>query len=96
MNIKKLIKNYTPYNEQEEQDKEIILKWIDTFDDVLTRNNEFAHFTSSAFVVNKTRDKALMIHHNIYNSWAWTGGHADGESDFLNVALRETNYNVSR
>ena len=30
-----------------------------------------------------------MIYHNIYNSWAWPGGHADGESDLLGVAMRE-------
>ena len=30
-----------------------------------------------------------MIHHNIYNSWSWTGGHADGEEDLLNVAIKE-------
>lgn len=30
-----------------------------------------------------------MIYHNIYNSWTWTGGHADGETDLLGVALRE-------
>lgn len=30
-----------------------------------------------------------MIYHNIYKSWAWTGGHADGEEDLLNVAIRE-------
>lgn len=30
-----------------------------------------------------------MIYHNIYNSWSWTGGHADGETDLLAVALRE-------
>ena len=30
-----------------------------------------------------------MIYHNIYRSWAWTGGHADGERDLLAVALRE-------
>ncbi len=30
-----------------------------------------------------------MIYHNIYKSWAWTGGHADGESDLLNTAIRE-------
>lgn len=83
------IKEYKPYNEQEEKDKEIILHSIDTFDDVLTRDNKIAHMTSSAFVVNKAKDKVLMIHHNIYNSWAWTGGHADGEEDLLAVALRE-------
>ena len=43
MNLREQIKNYKPYNEQEEKDKQTILKYIDTFDDVLTRNNEFGH-----------------------------------------------------
>ena len=30
-----------------------------------------------------------MIYHNIYDSWAWMGGHADGEKDLLAVAERE-------
>lgn len=89
MNWIDLIKNYKPYNEQEEKDKEIILRCIHTFDDILTRNNEIAHITSSAFILNKRKDKTLMIHHNIYNSWSWTGGHADGEENFLAVAIRE-------
>lgn len=84
-----LIKKYTPYNEQEKKDKEIILYCINAFDDILNRNNEVAHITSSAFVVNKTKSKVLVVHHNIYNSWSWTGGHADGETDLLAVALRE-------
>lgn len=89
MNIRNEIEKYVPYNEQETKDKELILKCIDTFDDVLTRNNEIVHFTCSGFVLNETRDKVLMVYHNIYNSWSWTGGHADGELDFLSVARRE-------
>ena len=89
MNWIDLIKNYNPYNEQEKKDKEIILYCIDTFDDVLHRNNEVVHITSSAFAVNKTKEKVLVVHHNIYNSWSWTGGHADGEEDLLAVAIRE-------
>ena len=30
-----------------------------------------------------------MIYHNLYNSWAWTGGHADGEADLLAVAIKK-------
>ena len=89
MNLKEQIENYIPYNEQEEKDKQTILKYINTFDDVLTRNNEFGHFTASSWCVNKERTKVLMIYHNIYKSWAWTGGHADGESDLLGTAIRE-------
>lgn len=84
-----LIKTYKPYNEQEKKDKEIILHCINTFDDVLTRNNEIMHITSSTFILNKAKDKTLMIHHNIYNSWSWTGGHADGEENLLAVAIKE-------
>ncbi|WMM23788.1 GNAT family N-acetyltransferase [Tissierella sp. MB52-C2] len=39
--------------------------------------------------MNKSLDKVLMIHHNIRNTWAWTGGHVDGDSDFLHVAIKE-------
>ncbi|MBB6217186.1 8-oxo-dGTP pyrophosphatase MutT (NUDIX family) [Anaerosolibacter carboniphilus] len=83
------IKRYTPCNEQEEKDKAIILDCIKQFDNILTRENKIAHITSSGFIVNKMRDSVLMIHHNIYNAWAWTGGHADGEMDLLAVAIRE-------
>lgn len=89
MNLKEQIENYIPYNEQEENDKEMMLKYIDTFEDVLTRENRMCHFTASNWIVNKERTKVLMIYHNIYKSWAWTGGHADGDSDLLHVALKE-------
>ena len=69
--------------------KEYILKWIDTFQDVLTRENEFGHFASSAFVVNKDRTKMLVVYHNIYDAWIFPGGHADGEENLLSVATRE-------
>ena len=89
MKLKEMIENYKPYNEQEENDKKIMLKYIDSFDDVLTRNNEFGHFTASSWVVNKEKTKLLMIYHNIYQSWSWTGGHADGDVDLLGTAVRE-------
>lgn len=89
MELREKIEKYEPYNEQEENDKKIMLKYIDSFNDVLTRNNEFGHFSASAWVVNKEKTKVLMIYHNIYKSWAWTGGHADGEFNLLETAIRE-------
>lgn len=89
MNWIDLIKKYKPCNEQEEADKQLIIKYYEMPQNILTRDNEVIHITSSALVVNKNKDKVLMIHHNIYNSWAWTGGHADGEADLLHVALKE-------
>ena len=78
-----------PYNEQEQVDRKIMLKYLNNFDDALTRQNEYGHFTSSAFVLNKERTKILMIYHNIYKSWAWVGGHSDGDNDLLDVAMKE-------
>ena len=80
---------YTPENEQEENDKRLMLKSLTEFDDVLTRDNEMFHFTTSAWIVNKDRTKVLMVYHNIYDSWSWIGGHADGNSNLLNVIKRE-------
>ena len=89
LNLKQQIEKYIPYNEQEKSDKEIMLKSLETFDDILTRENKICHFTASNWIVNKERTKVLMIYHNIYDSWAWVGGHADGDSDLLNVAIKE-------
>lgn len=84
------IKSYVPINKQEEQDQKVMLDYLHLFkENILTRENEFAHFTSSGFILNESKDKVLMIYHNLYNSWAWTGGHADGEEDLLEVAIKE-------
>ena len=88
-NLKENIENFIPYNEQEEVERKIMLDYIRDFNDILTRQNEYGHFTSSAFVLNKERTKMLMIYHKIYNSWAWVGGHSDGDSDLLYVAMKE-------
>ncbi len=83
------IEQYKPFNEQEEMDKHLILEWIKNNDNAFSRENAVAHITASAWVVNKDRSKVLMAYHNIYDSWSWLGGHADGETDLLSVALRE-------
>ena len=83
------IENYPPFNEQEEKDKALILGWISNNENAFSRENTVAHITASAWVVNKDRSKVLMVYHNIYNSWSWMGGHADGETDLLSVAIRE-------
>ena len=88
-NLIRQIENYPPFNEQEEKDKALILGWIRNNENAFSRENTVAHITASAWVVNKDRSKVLMVYHNIYNSWSWLGGHADGETDLLSVAIRE-------
>ena len=88
-NLIRQIENYPPFNEQEEKDKALILGWISNNENAFSRENTVAHITASAWVVNKDRSKVLMVYHNIYNSWSWMGGHADGETDLLSVAIWE-------
>ena len=89
MDIREAIQNYTPFNEQEAADKVLILDFLEKNGDAFFRTNLAAHMTASAWVVNPARDKVLMVYHKIYNSWSWTGGHADGDEDLARVALRE-------
>lgn len=89
MSIYEEIARYEPFNEQEARDKALILRFLEQNEDAFLRENRIAHMTASAWVVNPGRDKVLMVYHKIYDSWSWTGGHADGEEDLLAVALRE-------
>ena len=89
MNLYEQIKNYNPVNDQERNDKEQMLRFMEQNPDYLSRENQIAHFTTSIWTVNKERTKTLMVYHNLYDSWSWIGGHADGEEDLCAVAMRE-------
>ena len=89
MNLYEQIKNYNPVNDQETNDKEQMLRFMEQNSDYLSRENQIAHFTTSIWTVNKERTKTLMVYHNLYDSWSWIGGHADGEEDLCAVAMRE-------
>lgn len=47
------------------------------------------HITGSAFIVDETRSLTLLTHHAKLNKWLQPGGHADGDENIFNVALRE-------
>ena len=87
--LMKNIKDFEPWNEQERSDREEILRQLTEKRNIFTRENRNAHMTASAWLVNQDFSKVLMVYHNIYDSWSWIGGHADGEADLLSVAVRE-------
>ena len=89
MELREEIRRYEPFNEQEREDKEEILRQMEQTDHILTRDNRNAHITVSAWIMDRDRKKVLMAYHNIYQSWAWLGGHADGNADLKAVALKE-------
>lgn len=89
MSLFERIQNYKPLNQQEAYDQKQMLQFMSCYDNFLDRENTIAHFTASMWTVNKERTKTLMVHHNIYNSWSWIGGHADGMEDLCAVAMKE-------
>lgn len=83
------IKKFKAFNNQEERDKEILISLLESEIDYFHRDNLIGHFSASAWVISKDKKKVLMCYHNIYNSWSWLGGHADGNIDLKEVALKE-------
>lgn len=89
MSLLENIKNYKPLNQQEASDQKRMIEYMRHNADYLSREDEIAHFTASMWTVNRERTKTLMVYHNIYDSWSWIGGHADGKEDLCSVAMRE-------
>lgn len=83
------LREYVPFNEQEENDRKIIIDLLENVDDIYDRSDDIAHMTASAWVINRQHTKILMAYHNIYKSYSWLGGHADGDKNLLRVALKE-------
>lgn len=89
MNFYSKLSAYRPWNPQEAQDRSELLRRLEQGEELFSRANPTAHLTVSGWVVSPDRTQVLMAYHNLYDSWAWLGGHADGEQDLLAVALRE-------
>lgn len=79
---------YRPFNEQEQVDRDVLLSYLRRHPDCFDRSS-LAHFACSIWTVDPAVQRTLMVYHNIYDSWSWIGGHADGECDLAAVAQRE-------
>lgn len=87
---KERLSGYQPQNAQEAADLRQILAAAQSDGiQILSRSRIAGHVTCSGFVMNPALDAVLMVYHHIYDSFAWTGGHADGSNDFLAAAVRE-------
>jgi 8-oxo-dGTP pyrophosphatase MutT (NUDIX family) len=62
-----------------------LLKQTNCFD----RTHLPGHITGSAWIVDPSNTQALLVHHAKLNKWVQPGGHADGDENILQVALRE-------
>jgi 8-oxo-dGTP pyrophosphatase MutT (NUDIX family) len=87
--IEALLAQCTPGDAREAQDIACLRRYLAAEPNLLTRENTAMHLTASAWIVGAGGERVLLCWHNIYKSWSWTGGHADGDDDLPAVALRE-------
>lgn len=77
----------TPY----EEESAFIVDFAELTHDPLAYKRERldGHFTASAWIVNQNRTHTLLTLHRKLGRWLQLGGHADGNEDLLDVALKE-------
>ncbi|MFN8053188.1 MAG: NUDIX hydrolase [Acidimicrobiales bacterium] len=78
-----------PGDDALERDRLLIAHLVDGRVDAATRTTRPGHLTGSAFVVDDARERALLLFHTKLQRWLQPGGHADGDMNLANVALRE-------
>jgi 8-oxo-dGTP pyrophosphatase MutT (NUDIX family) len=65
------------------------IRFVEGHEDCLLRSCVPGHLTGSAWILSPDRTRTLLTHHHKLDKWLQLGGHADGDSDLLAVALRE-------
>ncbi|MEM9952351.1 MAG: NUDIX hydrolase [Chloroflexota bacterium] len=88
-NLYELLRNATPADEKESHDIATMKKMLLKHPDILSSMCRVGHFTGSALVCDN-QGRALLHFHKNLKKWLQFGGHADQETDFAKVAMRET------
>lgn len=83
------LENYQPSTQEETLFKEQMIKFIRQNPACFERSLLIGHITGSAWIVDKSRQFTLLTHHRKLDKWFQTGGHCDGDSDVMNVAMKE-------
>lgn len=89
MDLQQLLINYTPFDDTESLSKAKMLEFINSCNNPFSREQTAGHFTGSAFLLNSTQDKFLLMHHAKLDIWLQPGGHCDGDHNVLNVSIKE-------
>lgn len=83
-----LLDRYTP-SAEEVAFKDSIIKFVQEQENCFERTLTIGHITASCWLLNKDETHALLMHHAKLHQWFQLGGHCDGDSDVLAVAIKE-------
>ncbi len=84
-----MLEHYTTHYPGEVETVQRIERLVHTSADCFKRTCRPGHITGSAWVLSHDRRHCLLVHHRKLNRWLQPGGHADGQADIAEVALRE-------
>lgn len=87
--LKRLLESYLPVDDSEIIAKQRMLDFMLNNTNCFERSLSSGHFTASCWLVNESMDQALLTHHAKLNLWLQLGGHCDGDSNIVAVALKE-------
>ncbi len=88
-NLLALLARYSSRFVEEQQMIKRLEKFVSEEPDCFQRTLKIGHITGSAWVVDAAHEKTLLTHHKKLNRWLQPGGHADGDADIAEVAMRE-------
>lgn len=66
-----------------------IVSLVEAHADCFERTCRPGHITGAAWIVSADRRRCLLTHHRKLDRWLQLGGHADGQTQIEQVALRE-------
>ena len=84
-----MLEDYKSDFQEENVFKKQMIVFIKKYDNCFERSLEIGHITASAWILNKDQTKALLMHHAKLDKWFQLGGHCDGNSNVLEVAIKE-------
>lgn len=84
-----LLRQHQPIDSHEQAMTEATIAFVEQHPDCFDRTLLIGHVTGSAWVVSPDRKQVVLIHHRKLDRWFQPGGHADGDPDVAQVALKE-------
>jgi len=87
--LKILLDSYFPVDLNEQKARHRIFSFVEQYSKCFERSLTIGHITASCWLINHDNTKALLTHHKKLNIWVQLGGHCDGDSDVLRVAIKE-------
>jgi 8-oxo-dGTP pyrophosphatase MutT (NUDIX family) len=91
MNRHSLLLQLAQYHSRFEEEQLFVPRFLELLQhpNCFLRTHLPGHLTGSAWIVSGNGDKVLLVRHAKLKRWLQPGGHADGDENIANVAMRE-------